>query len=200
MTSHPHRGPRRTAPARVLAAVAATALALIAGLALPAGPAWAHNQLTTAEPAPNSTLDAAPQQVVLEFVEPLNPRYTAIVVTDAAGMTVSDGTPEITGNRGTVTFAAPLAGGAYTVAYRVVSLDGHPVQGSYPFTVAGPEPAGVAPTGTASAPATDAAVDAASVTESGGGSGTAVALAAAAIALIAVVVALGVRRMRRGRP
>ncbi|MEV7225612.1 copper resistance CopC family protein [Polymorphospora sp. NPDC051019] len=199
MTTHPYRGPRRTVLARVLAALAATALAVIATAALPAAPAWAHNQLTTAEPAPQSTLDTSPEQVVLEFVEPLNPRYTAIVVTDAAGMTVSDGQPEITGNRGAVTFAAPLAGGAYTVAYRVVSLDGHPVQGSYPFTVAGPEPAADA-TDAVSAPATDAPVDAASVVDDGGGSGTLLALAGAGLALVVAVVAAGVWRARRARP
>src|SRR5690606_34404029 len=77
-----------------------------------------------------------PTQVVLEFVEPLNPDYTTIVVTDANERPVPASEPIVSGKRGTVTFPRPLTDGTYTVAYRVVSADGHPVQGSYPFTVA----------------------------------------------------------------
>jgi hypothetical protein len=48
-----------------------------------------------------------------------------------------------------------LANGPYTVAYRVVSVDGHTVQGSYTFTVADPDlpAAAAAPVPTAGSPA-----------------------------------------------
>ena len=43
----------------------------------------------------------------------------------------------IDGGTVTVSLPSPLPDGTYTVAYRVVSADGHPVQGAYQFTVTG---------------------------------------------------------------
>ena len=118
----------------------------ISGLAtlLPGRPAWAHTQLVAAVPARNATLTAAPPAVTLEFTDRLNPDFTTIVVSDAANRRVTASAPAIDRTKGTVTFGQSLANGTYTVAYRVVSVDGHTVQGSYPFTVA--DPARPAPT------------------------------------------------------
>jgi copper resistance protein C len=122
-------------PATLVRIASALLAAMLVAL-LPAAPARAHNQLVKSDPARDAVLDTPPAEVVLEFVERLNPTYTTIVVTDAQQNRVPASQPEISGNRGTITFAQPLADGTYTVAYRVVSADGHPVQGSYSFTVA----------------------------------------------------------------
>jgi len=125
------RGLRPVAVARVLGAVLAAALVALA----PARPAWAHNQLRASDPAAGAVLADPPAQVVLEFTESLNPTYTTIVVTGADSHPVPTTEPVISGTRGSVAFTQPLADGAYTVAYRVVSRDGHPVQGAFSFTV-----------------------------------------------------------------
>ncbi|MGW4498730.1 copper resistance CopC family protein [Micromonospora sp. NPDC004336] len=120
------------------AGLVAAALAVVALLLVPAAPAAAHNTLRSASPAAESRLTAAPTQVTLTFMQRLDPAFTTIALTDAARERVPTGEPVVTGTTGTVTIDRPLANGAYTVAYRVVSADGHPVQGSYRFTVADP--------------------------------------------------------------
>jgi len=115
------------------AASALLATALVATLT--AAPAWAHNSLVEASPAKNATLTEAPEQVELTFLQKLDPDLLTIVVTGADKQPVPVGAPEADGKVGRVAFEQPPANGAYTVAYRVVSQDGHPVQGSYKFTV-----------------------------------------------------------------
>ncbi|MEV4754447.1 copper resistance CopC family protein [Micromonospora sp. NPDC049559] len=74
-----------------------------------------------------------------ESALPVVPVRCTIVVTDPARRPVAAGAPAVTGTRGTVALGRLPGNGTYTVAYRVVSVDGHPVQGSYPFTLAVPD-------------------------------------------------------------
>src|SRR5690606_20919908 len=99
-------------------------------------------------PADGAVLAAPPARVTLEFNESLNPTSTTIVVTDAGAEPVPSSEPEVSGPRGSVTFTQPLADGTYTVAYRVVSRDGHPVQGAFTFTVGEPAPSSATPPAT----------------------------------------------------
>lgn len=114
------------------------ALAAVLVVLLPAAPAWAHAQLVSADPAKDATLSKAPASVTLTFSERLNPDFTTIVVSDAGRRRIPAATPAVDGGVGSVALGGRLGNGAYTVAYRVVSADGHTVQGSYPFTVADP--------------------------------------------------------------
>lgn len=131
----------------LLAALFTTALLLV-----PATPAAAHNSLQEATPARDARLTTAPTQVTLRFLQRLNPAFTTITLRDATDRQVPASAPAVDGATGTVTIEEPLANGTYTVAYRVVSRDGHPVQGSYRFTVADP----AAPPAAAPSPTTDA--------------------------------------------
>ncbi|MET9299290.1 copper resistance CopC family protein [Micromonospora aurantiaca] len=147
----------RTRSVTALLAAVFTALLLV-----PATPAAAHNSLQEATPARDARLTAAPTQVTLRFMQGLNPSFTTITVSDAGQRKVPTSVPAVNGATGTVTIDEPLGNGTYTVAYRVVSRDGHPVQGSYRFTVA--DPAAPAP----SAPASAAAAASAGVDGAGG--------------------------------
>lgn len=123
-----------------LAAVGIAAAALFAS----AAPAAAHDQLVDSDPPANSTLDAAPEQVVLTFSAEVlaDEGATVVEVTDASGTRVDDGDPIVEG----VTVTQPLAAvaepnGTFDVAWKVVSSDGHPISGEFSFTVEGaPEP------------------------------------------------------------
>ncbi|MFY1702621.1 copper resistance CopC family protein [Micromonospora sp. WMMA1923] len=108
-------------------------------------PAWAHNSLRAATPAQNATLTTAPTQITLDFQQRIDPAFTTIVVTDASSRRIAATDPVVTGATGTARLTETLPNGSYLVAYRVVSADGHPVQGSYPFTVADPTAPQVAP-------------------------------------------------------
>ncbi|MFE0588422.1 copper resistance protein CopC [Micromonospora echinospora] len=122
-------------PASALVGVLVTAVALFLA---PASPAAAHNTLQEATPARNARVTTPPGEITLRFMQKLDPDATTITLTDDTGQNVPTGDLTVTGPTGTIALDEPIADGTYTVAYRVVSADGHPVQGSYRFTVADP--------------------------------------------------------------
>ncbi|MEU8111037.1 copper resistance protein CopC [Micromonospora sp. NPDC048947] len=172
--------PSRRTSVRLGAAV----LAVLVAVLIPAGPAWAHNSLKTATPARDATVPSAPTEVTLEFMQRIDAAFTTIVLTDAAKRKLPTGQPVVTGAKTTIQVTDTLPNGTYTVAYRVVSVDGHPVQGSYPFTVADPT-SSAAPVANVSASAPTPSVAA----QSGGGPSVGVLVAAAALALLVLLTA-----------
>ncbi len=123
-------------PRRRLAALIA---ALVAGLTLllSGSPAWAHAELIGAEPADNEVLAAAPAAVTLRFSEPVESAFGAIRVFDPAGRPLTVGAAKrVAGQSDAIQVALPPLGqGTHLVAWRVTSADGHPIQGSYLFSV-----------------------------------------------------------------
>ncbi|MER7272698.1 copper resistance CopC family protein [Micromonospora carbonacea] len=189
----PVRHPRRAA--------AAAALAALAVLVAPAAPAAAHNSLAAATPAADTRLAEPPSEITVRFLQKLDPGLTTVVLSDATRRVVPTGAPVVAGTRATVAVAGTLPDGTYTVAYRVVSTDGHPVQGSYRFTVAtAPAPASAPHTAPPTAAPTSGAAGAAGRAGPGGGPGPLTVAAAVALAGIALAaVALGGARVLRRR-
>jgi len=101
-----------------------------------AEPAAAHDQLIETSPAADSTVETAPTEITLLFNQDVLDISTEVVVHDAAGSVVLDTAGSTEGPKVTAPFTTVLAAGAYTVAWRVVSGDGHPIQGSFAFSVA----------------------------------------------------------------
>jgi copper resistance protein C len=102
-----------------------------------AGAAWAHAFLDHASPAVGATV-AAPKEVSIWFTEQVEPAFSAIVVTDAAGNRVDQGGTHPDPANPMLLHVAlkPLAPGAYEVRWHVVSVDTHRTQGDFSFTVA----------------------------------------------------------------
>ena len=184
-------------------ALAATTLAVLAP-----GAAWAHNSLTRATPAKDATLDESPGGVELTFLQKVDPAALTTTVTDAGRRAVPAGPARAAGKTGSVAFSGPLPDGVYTVAYRVVSLDGHAVQGSYRFTVDDPTATTAPETGPSSPPARPAPVAAAPGGAAPGGEGpdgagpwpaTAAAVAAAVALGVLGTVLMHRRRITRRR-
>lgn len=99
-----------------------------------AAPAHAHADLIETSPAEGQVLDAAPETVELHFSEPVQ------LVDEAMRLFSSDGTPLVldakTHNTTVIVSVADnIDDGAYTLAYRVVSADGHPISGALSFQV-----------------------------------------------------------------
>jgi len=118
----------------------AIVLAVAAVLAVPA-PAWGHAALLRASPVASTLVNEPPQQVRLTYTEPVEPRFTTVSVTDAAGAPQAAGGPRGAAGRPEV-IEVPLrrlGQGWYLVYWRVISADGHPVRGAFTFAV-GPEP------------------------------------------------------------
>jgi len=127
-------------PIRIRAILLAIASlpAVPAILALSTAPASAHSELVSSNPADGATLTALPPAVVLTFAEPANPRFLKIAATGPDGQSIAAGAPVAAGTSVCQPLTAASASGRYTVAYRVVSQDGHPVQGSVSFTATMP--------------------------------------------------------------
>jgi copper transport protein len=101
-------------------------------------PAWAHANLISSDPAPNTALERAPALITLRFTEPLEPRFSGIVLRNAQGDLVSTPASTIDPTDAQVMSLAPeeLADGLYTVSWRSLSAaDGHQSAGSFSFAV-----------------------------------------------------------------
>lgn len=132
----------RSSAARASAGVLlAGALALLSvGLLAPATPAAAHNVLVSSVPEDGARVDQSPDAIELEYNEVVSTEYAQVAVTGSDGNPWQQGDPRVEG--GTVTQPVkPLPDDTYTVAWRVVSSDGHPIDGSYEFQVGTGEPA-----------------------------------------------------------
>jgi methionine-rich copper-binding protein CopC len=195
--------PRR--PARPAAGLKKLLPALVAvGVVLaPASPALAHNQLVSAKPARDATLRKAPTAVTLAFLQRLDPESTSVVVTDAGKRRVPSSEPAVKAKTAAVKLEQPLGNGDYTVAYRVVSVDGHPVQGSYTFTVADPAPPpaaappSAAPPPAAAPSATVTQVAVAAPADPGVPAGVLAGIGAAGVLVAGTAIFLYVSRRRR---
>ena len=125
----------KTSIPRILVVAAATALASLL-LVLGGGPALAHTGLQSSTPADGETLTAAPDAVTLTFSSAVASEFAQVAVTGPDGESVTSGEVSIDG--AVVTQPVSTRGdGAYVVAYRVVSDDGHPVSGQLTFTLTG---------------------------------------------------------------
>jgi copper transport protein len=116
-----------------LAAAAVIALTLLLAAR---GIADAHAMLLSSEPAANSRLAASPSRVRLVFSEPVEPTLAAVSLIssdgDATRLTVTSDPHDV---HAVIAPTTALPAGAYRVAWRVVSVDGHPVGGSFVFWV-----------------------------------------------------------------
>jgi methionine-rich copper-binding protein CopC len=99
--------------------------------------AHAHAFLDHSEPAVGSTLVVPPTQVRIWFTEALEPAFSTITVTDAAGRSVGQGQAAVDGKDPMLLqIGLPsLPAGTYRVQWRVISVDTHPTEGDFTFTV-----------------------------------------------------------------
>lgn len=174
----------------------ARALLLAAGLAvvvtplstvLTASTAAAHNALVSTTPASGATVATMPTEVVLHFDQPSGALGTRVVVLGPAG-DVAAGGPRLLDDDVRQPTGPGSPAGTYTVNWRVVSADGHPVQGTFRFTTTRRSP------GTPPAAAAVAPTAATAATNSPPGRWVITALALTVAAAAAVTVAAVRRR------
>ncbi|MDA0565492.1 copper resistance protein CopC [Streptomonospora sp. S1-112] len=202
--------PRRRAARRL--AVLASALGAAAVLGVGAAPAaLAHNTLIDSSPKDEAELDTAPEEVVLTFNADVGEGANAIVVTGPQdGRTYQDGEVTVDGAEASVPLGELDTAGEYTVAYRIVSADGHILEDDLTFTLseeAVPEPSPSAED-TAAAPEDDSTGSSAPAEESPAATESAdplstfgpVGAVVGGIAIVALIVILLVRMRRRPGP
>jgi len=178
--------------------VAGLALAMLIGNAAPAS---ADSELVESTPAEGSTVTEAPTEVELVFNEGVQQLGGSIVVSLQDTVVSQQNTFAAQDNVASVQLQGADQAGTYSVAFRVVSADGHPVQDTFTY-----ELKGSATTATSSADPTDSSpattpstLPLSGESSSDDGSGAVVwVLGAGAIglALVAALVAVAVRGRR----
>jgi len=103
-------------------------------LVLASGAAQAHAFLDHAEPRVGNKIASPPHQVTLWFTQKLEPAFSSVTVTNAAGERVDSGKARVSGNQMSVSLR-PGGAGTYRVNWRVLSVDTHTSDGSFTFQV-----------------------------------------------------------------
>lgn len=125
---------QRTLLTRLFAAAMISLLALFTiGTA-----AHAHDELIGSTPESGTTLTENPKEIVLNFSGELQTLAddggTVVVISNQAGDEIGNDF-EVKGRDVHITPATELVSGEYTVASRVISSDGHPIEKAISFTV-----------------------------------------------------------------
>lgn len=125
-------GRRRRAPsAVVLVSTIVLALALLLGAG---GAASAHDELTGTNPAEGATVQVLPPSLELTFSNVPSGIGSQVQVLDESGTDWADGPTQVVDRTATQPLRPGAPAGEYTVNWRVVSADSHPIEGSFAFT------------------------------------------------------------------
>lgn len=173
---------------RALAAVIAvvTAVTLQIGTATPA---LAHNVLISTDPANGASLETGPTKITLTFDAPVQGGdINQISVLGPDKSQWAEGAVAINSNVVTAPVRPLGPAGTYTIGYRILSADGHPVEGESTFTLT------KAGNGT---PATAGAATGAATASGGSGGGVPVWVwLVGAVVLLAIGLTLALRMGR----
>lgn len=116
--------------------IAGAAVAMLAAFAT-VGAANAHDYLTGSSPENGASVKSSPKDITMTFsaeLQQLSGTDSTVVALSQAGKKIPT-TASTKGTTVTVVPDAELASGEYTLAVRVISSDGHPVEDSISFTV-----------------------------------------------------------------
>jgi methionine-rich copper-binding protein CopC len=103
-------------------------------LALASSSAQAHALLDHAEPRVGNKVGNPPREVTLWFTQKLEPAFSSVTVTNAAGERVDSGKARVSGNQMSVPLR-PGGSGTYHVNWHVLSVDTHTTNGNFSFQV-----------------------------------------------------------------
>ena len=123
------------------------AMILVSVLFGAAVPASAHDAAESTSPASGATVAAPPEKVSITFNRNPLSLGSQILVSDSAGNSWSEGSVEIVDNVASQRLRPGAPAGVFTVTWRIVSSDSHPIEGNFSFTATAGAP------GSAAAPA-----------------------------------------------
>lgn len=131
------RIPRMAAPRRAVALVLMLGTLLLLG---GAGTASAHSSVRDTDPREGTVLKTAPKQVTMTFTESVGISDDSIRVLSPDNRRMNAGAAEHAGGSDTVRVRLQddLPEGTFTVAWRVVSADSHPISGAFTFSIGAP--------------------------------------------------------------
>ena len=133
LPAHPHAPNRLISISRLVASVVACCVVM---LLVSRATAFAHAALLHTDPAAGARLAVSPDHVRLVFSEELDPTLAQLSLVSGDGTVTKLAVSGDPHNVYAITApVATLATGAYRVMWRIVSADGHPVEGSFVFRV-----------------------------------------------------------------
>ncbi|WP_232084386.1 copper resistance CopC family protein, partial [Arthrobacter sp. SO5] len=116
-------------PIRQLVSVLLGALLLWAALLGAIAPASAHDAAESSSPAAGATLPTPPEKVSVTFSKNPLALGSQFAVNDSAGNNWAEGGVEIVDNVASQRLRSGAPAGVFTVVWRVVSSDSHPIEG-----------------------------------------------------------------------
>ncbi len=118
---------------RTIIVLAASAVLVLSG----AVAAFAHAHLVRATPAVGGTVHTPPSEVTLRFSEKLEPKFSSVVVRDAACKQVDkgDSTVDKADRKVIRVLLPPLEPGVYKVEWKAMSTDTHKIDGNFTFKI-----------------------------------------------------------------
>lgn len=111
------------------------AVLLLATLGLGVSAAQAHDELAGSTPGDGATVASVPATISLRFNDAPVTLGARVQVLDSSGVDRGDGSVSVTGTTAVQRIAPTAPAGVYTVRWRVVSADSHPINGTFTFTV-----------------------------------------------------------------
>jgi len=131
-----------------------TLAAALCLLTVPVSAASAHDSLSGSTPQDGQTVAKVPASIKLTFSEPPLALGSKVTVVDPDGRNWATGKVEIVDDVASQSVSPDAPSGEYTVTWRVVSADSHPIEGTFRFTATAGNAASRTATATAAAPAT----------------------------------------------
>ncbi|MBN2909336.1 copper resistance protein CopC [Polycladomyces sp. WAk] len=96
--------------------------------------AVAHTHLKQSTPGDGETVSQPVQKITLVFEERIE-QGGSVELHDGAGHTVKPASVKVQGDTLEATLGSALPAGHYTAQWKIIGLDGHPMQGSFQFEV-----------------------------------------------------------------
>ena len=99
---------------------------------------YAHAYIKKSMPIENETIEKAPNEVTIQFDESIQPAFNSIKVFNTFGDRVDKENGQINPKHPSILMSGlkkNLPDGTYRIKWRVVSSDGHPVEGVIPFQI-----------------------------------------------------------------
>lgn len=185
---------------RPLLAVLSAGLLVLLG---PAAAAFAHDSVTGTSPKDGQRLQSMPEAVEVSFTGVPISLGSQILVEDAEGKNWAGGDVEIVNNVARQAIDPDAPAGKYTVTWRVVSSDSHPIEGTFTFragTGAGADTTAVSTRSPAApqSPAGSGQQPDAQATASGFPVLLVGIMAVVLVGLIAIIAVVARRRLNRG--
>jgi len=120
---------------RLLTRLFVVVCALVAVVGVSSSPVSAHAVLIDTEPKSGAILDESPSRITLTFNEEVGTSFSSIRVLNSEGDELASSRAQRVEPAVVGADSPSLGDGTYIVIWRVVSADGHPVEGSFTFQV-----------------------------------------------------------------